>query len=199
MRTILFVITITAMMLAACSPVTGTPSAVPLTEPVPIPTTVPTQGHLPNVDNRTYEDSTVGFSVQYPPTWQASDQSGYPVLLTLEAAPGTTLTSKSFEIMVTEDATTCKEMRYLDDSGMNAPETVTINGIDFLKETGSTIGAGNIYDWNSYSVMKGTTCITLTLMLHSVNSGVYSTEPAPFDKVEEIKGFDLILNSFKFQ
>jgi hypothetical protein len=196
MKPALFVILTAALALSACATVTAAPAP---TESVPVPTVIPTQGHLPNVDFRVYEDAKIGFSVQYPPTWQESDQGGYPVLLTLQAAPGTTLISKSFEIMVTENATTCKEMRYDSGSGTTSPENVTLNGIDFLKETGSGIGAGNIYDWTSYSTMKGSSCITLTLMLHSANSGVYSTEPAPFDRAEELKGFDPILNSFQFK
>jgi hypothetical protein len=203
MRQTLVVVLGIAILLAACSPATPTPPTdFPTRPPTAIPaamaTAVPTQGHLPNVDWLAYHDEKAGFSIQHPLTWQESDAGGYPVVFTLEAAPGTTLVNKTMEINVTEDATDCKETTYSSDTGTTSPENVTVNGISFLKEQGSGIGAGNIYDWTSYSTMKGSACINLTFVLHSANSGVYSTKPAPFDKVAESEVFDELLNTFKF-
>jgi len=202
MRQTLFVILGISILLAACSPATPTPNDFPTRPPTDVPTeaatAIPTQGHLPNVDWLAYHDEKVGYSIQHPLTWQESDAGGYPVTFALEAAPGTTLVNKTMEINVTEDAADCKETTYSSDSGTTSPENVTVNGIGFLKEQGSGIGAGNIYDWTSYSTVKGSACINLTFVLHSANAGVYDTEPAPFDRAAESEVFDELLNTFKF-
>ncbi len=185
-----------SLALAACAP---SRPAVATSEPSPAPATgIPTEGHLPQVDWLAYRDPTGGFSIQHPLTWQESQGSGYPVVFTLQAAPGTTLLNKTMEIMVTPDSAECKESTYSSDTGTTSPHQVVINGVNFLKETGSGIGAGNIYDWTAYSTRRGTTCITITFVLHSANAGVYSTEPAPFDKVAESVVFDELIDTFRF-
>ena len=193
-RTLVFILG--AALLGACAPVT--PSTPTLAPTQPAPKAVPTQGHRPNVDWLVYHDPAVGFSIGHPLTWQQSQGQGYPVVFTLQAAPGTTLINKTMEINVTPDAKVCNEGTYLSDTGSTSPQQVTVNAINFLKETGSGIGAGNIYDWTGYSTLKGTTCITITFVLHSANAGVYSTEPAPFDKAAESQIFGELLDTFRF-
>ena len=184
-----------AVQLAACSPTAS--AHLPATQtPTDIPNLAETP--LPTPQQMTYHDDKVGFSIQYPLTWQESNAGDYPIVFSLAAAPGTTLISKSMEINVMEDATDCKETTYSSDTGTTSPQNVTMNGISFLKESGSGIGAGNIYDWTSYSTMKGNACINLTFVLHSANSGVYSTEPAPFDKAVESAIFDPLVSTFQF-
>ena len=194
MRTSLLLI-LGIALLAGCSPATPSAPTLPASAGA---TAVTTQAHLPNVDWLAYHDPTVGFSIQHPLTWLQSQGQGYPVVFTLQAAPGTTLVNKTMEINVTPDAKICNEGTYLSDTGSTSPQQVRLNGINFLKETGSGIGAGNIYDWTGYSVLKDTTCITITFVLHSANAGVYSTEPAPFDKAAESQIFDQLLNTFRF-
>ncbi len=160
------------------------------------PPPIPTRGPLPNVDWLTYHDATGGFSIQHPPTWQRSDNGGYPVVFALQAAPGTSLIEKTLEINVRTTAGECKQSTYGGAVGASSP--VTVNGVEFLKEQGSGIAAGNIYDWTSYSTVKDGDCITLTFVLHSSSSGVYPTEPAPFDKTGESAVFDQILHTFQF-
>ena len=187
-----------AIMLAACSPSTPLlPTHFPSTQP---PTYIPNLAEtpLPTPQQVVYHDDKAGFSIQHPLTWKESDAGGYPVVFSLTAAPGTTLIDKSMEINATENAMDCKETTYNSDTGTTSPETLTVNGISFLKESGSGIGAGNIYDWTSYSTMKGSMCINVTFVLHSANSGVYSTEPASFDKAVESAIFGPLLNTFKF-
>jgi hypothetical protein len=198
MRQTLFEILGISFLLAACGTLMPTPNEFPPMPSTEALTSVPTKGHLPNVDWLAYHDGSAGFSIQHPLTWQKSDADGYPVVFTLEAAPGTTLINKTMEINVTKNITDCKEKTYTSETGTTSPANVTVNGISFLKEQGSGIGAGNIYDWMSYSTIKGSTCINLTFVLHSANAGVYSTEPAPFDKAAESEVFDELLNTFKF-
>lgn len=168
---------------------------MPATPLPPAPESVPTQGHLPNVDWLTYSDPA-GFSIQHPLTWQQRNNEGDPPLFSLEAAPGTTLLEKYVQIYVTPDATECSQKLYGGET--IPPSEVTINGVQFLKEAGAGLGAGNVYEWTGYSTMKGTTCISILFVLHSANPGVYSTEPPAFDYAAESAVFDEMINTFRY-
>ena len=228
MRTLLPVLLATAVLLGACAPavlppaaqpptVTALPAASPLTTssasaavsssqqgPGGPGTTLikPDANSTPaspsGAEVMTYRNATAGFSLTFPLMWQTGDENANPAVYNAAVAPGTTLVEKRFEVLTTDHATDCRETTYQSDLNSTSPQHVTINNIDFLKETGGGIGAGNIYDWTSYSVMKATTCITVTFVLHSVSAGVYSTEPAPFDKLAESQVFDRVINSFQF-
>jgi hypothetical protein len=102
------------------------------------------------------------------------------------------------EINVTPAAGDCKQSTYGGGAGAASAHVSAAGGVDFLRETGSGIAAGNIYDWTSYSTVKGANCITLTFVLHSSSSGVYSTEPAQFDRAAESAIFEEMLNTFRF-
>ena len=215
---LLAVILTTATLLAACAPAAvPATSAAPASAPEvqssasasaassasaqgPIGRTVikPPPGATagPDVEMLGYRNQTIGFSLHFPMSWQTTDASANPVVYTLPVDPGTTLVEERLEILTTANAADCKESTYGGASG--APEQVTINGIDLLKETGTDVGAGQIRDWSSYSVMKGSTCINVTFVLHSVAAGVYSTEPAPFDKAQEMQMFDSVISTFQF-
>ncbi len=83
--------------------------------------------------------------------------------------------------------------------GISAPTSsgnVTINGISFLKETGSEVAAGNLFEWESYSAIRPNTnaCVSVAFVLRSDNTGTTSL-PA-FDKVAESSVFQLILSTF---
>ncbi len=183
------------ILLASIFVLTACASGVPST-PSPLPATaVPTQGPLPNVDWLAYHDDLGGFSVQHPLTWRQLENPGYPVAFILQIEPGTILLEKRMEINVTPNAASCAQSTYL---GATGSLTVTINGIDFLKETGSGIALGNLYDWTSYSTSRGGTCITITFVLHSANPGVFATVPPPIDKAAESQIFDQMIQTFKF-
>jgi hypothetical protein len=160
------------------------------------PPPIPTQGPLPHADWLAYHDTTAGFSILHPPTWQRTDDGSYPVVFALPATPGTNLIEKTLEINVKPAAAACRQSSH-GGTAAGAPEHVTVNGTDFLREGGSGIAAGNIYDWTSYSTLMGTNCVTLTFVLHSSSSGVYPTEPAPFDKPAESAIFTEILSTFR--
>jgi len=191
------------ILAAACSSKHILPSP---TAPITLPAgsaaakspSAPTRSHLPNVDWLTYHDNKAGFSIQRPLTWHETNARGYPVIFSLQAAPGTTLLNKAMEINVTENAVLCRETTYLSGGGASSAQNVIVNGTNFLKESGSGIAAGNIYDWTSYSTTRGVNCINLTFVLHSADGGVYFTEPAPFDETVESEVFDGLLNTFKF-
>jgi hypothetical protein len=77
-------------------------------------------------------------------------------------------------------------------------ETVTINGIQFLKEASEESEVGNLYDWVAYSAYKPgtTTCVTVTFLLHAFNPGVYPTPPPMFDKAAESVVFGMIMSTY---
>jgi hypothetical protein len=111
----------------------------------------------------------------------------------LPITPGTNLGQKYIEVKVVDNAAACKNPH----SGpMSTSQNVTINGIQWLKETGSEGAAGNIYDWVGYSVMKGAACISLTFILHSTNPGVYPTPPPLFDAAAESAVFPVIMSTY---
>lgn len=167
--------------------------APPTSEPT---IAIATGGHLPNVDWLAYHDETAGFSIQHPLTWQQSDNGGVPAEFALLAAPGTTLVEKLLQIDVTPNATDCRESRY--GGEVTSSQNVSINGVSFFKESGAGLGAGNVYEWTGYSTMKGSSCITITFVLHSANPGVYETAPPAFDETAESEIFNQILDTFRF-
>jgi hypothetical protein len=161
------------------------------------PPPMPAQGPVPHVDWLAYDDDKAGFSIQHPLTWQRVDSGSGPVVFALQAAPGTNLIEKTMEINVRPAAGGCKQSTYGGGAGATSAH-VSVNGVEFLRETGNGIAAGNIYDWTSYSTQRQSTCITLTFVLHSASSGVHTTEPAPFDRAAESAIFDEMLNTFRF-
>jgi hypothetical protein len=82
---------------------------------------------------------------------------------------------------------------------MATSQNVTINGIAFLKETGEDAGAGNLWDWIAYSTTKGTACISLTFILHSLNPGNFTTPPPVFDMNSESAVFSTIMSTYANQ
>ena len=80
---------------------------------------------------------------------------------------------------------------------MTSTENVTINGIQFLKESGNGAAAGNFYEFVAYSAKSdANNCVSLTFILHSTDPGNYTTPPPEFDKAAESAVFDLIINTF---
>ena len=95
---------------------------------------------------------------------------------------------------VLEGASTCKSP---DVGGQpSSTENVTINSIQFLKETGEGAAAGNRYDFVAYSTSSDGNCVSLTFILHSTNPGNYETPPPEFDKAAESAVFDTIIQTF---
>jgi hypothetical protein len=75
---------------------------------------------------------------------------------------------------------------------------VTINGVTFLKETGSEGAAGSLYEWEAYSAIRPNTnaCVSVAFVLRSSNPGNFTTPPPPFDKVAESAVFQTIMSTF---
>ncbi|HEX8993046.1 MAG TPA: NBR1-Ig-like domain-containing protein [Anaerolineales bacterium] len=172
--------------------VTPVPSGTPAT---PAPTSS-TAGWT------SFTNTKYGFSFQIPTGSTISSQTDNNGLVYLPIlTTGTNLGQKYIEVKVVDGATasTCKDPYT---SGGTSPAytsaNVTFNGIQFLKETDTQGAASNIYDWVGYSTLQGTSCITLTFILHSTNPGVFTTPPPLFDKAAESAIFPTIMSTFAF-
>jgi hypothetical protein len=82
--------------------------------------------------------------------------------------------------------------------GGTAIERVTINNIQFDKQTGNGVAAGNIYDWTGYSTVRNNACIILTFILHSTNPANYPTPPPVFNMAQESEVINTVMNTFNW-
>ena len=158
------------------------------------PTPTPTATQTPiGGDWLTYTNAKYGFQLRYPPQGQMTSQTDNYAKISLPFTPGTNLREKYLEVQVTENLNPCRTSLV---GIVTASETVVINGISFLKETGMDGAAGNFYDWVAYSTLRGSTCISLGFMLHSLDPGALPTEVPQFDKAAESAVFGQIVNTF---
>jgi hypothetical protein len=175
---------------------TETLQLVTPTPPVPCTVTVtPPPDEDPTADWEYYFSDQYGFIFGVPPTTFITDESENHARLNLPLVnTGTNLSEKYVDLTIVEGANPCKSP---DIGGTPAStETVTINGIQFFKETGDSAGAGNRYDFVAYSTAADGNCVSLTFVLHSLNPGNFPTPPPEFDKAAESAVFDLIINTF---
>jgi hypothetical protein len=121
-----------------------------------------------------------------------SDNAGR---VNLSFAPGTNLLSKYIQVNVVEGANPCRSPAV---ENPLTTENVTINSIQFRKETGEGAAAGNRYDWTAYSTTRNSACISLAFILHSANPGNYATPPPEFDKVAESGVIGTTMNTFNW-
>jgi murein DD-endopeptidase MepM/ murein hydrolase activator NlpD len=155
----------------------------------PAPTQTPIAGWL------TFTNSTFGFQFQYPPQGQiqADSNDGDTIIRNLPIIqPGTNLGEKYLEVAAGAPATECKSLFQTQDLGV----TVTINGIDFLKQTGLEPAAGNIYQWVAFSTLRNGACVSVNFILHSLNPGNFATPPPVFDYATETAIFDQIIGTY---
>lgn len=140
-----------------------------------------------------YRNTKYAFAFQIPPGSSISSQADNGGRVYLPITVGTNLAEKYLDINVVEGATTCLSPY----SSPSLPsQTVTINGIQFTQQSATEGAVGNIYDWTAYSTTKGTACISLTFLLHSLNPGAFVTPPVLFDKAAESAVFSSIMSTY---
>ena len=169
--------------------------------PIPaVPTIIPSATNTPPAGMLNYVNQAYGFEFNYPSQGQISNQTNTGAHITLPFTPGTNLVGKYLDVSVATNATTCSSPMTQDYAGGPTfqSQQVTINGINFVKESGGAGAAGNFYDWVAYSTLKGTNCISLDFTLHSIDPGVYSTPPPTFNMQTESAVFLNIVSSFAF-
>jgi hypothetical protein len=178
---------------AGASPAIAIPPSATL---VPTLTPTATSTGTSTSNWNTYQNTKYSFLFKFPPGSAIASQSDNTARIFLPFTTGTLLVEKYIDLTVVEGASPCK---YGASGGATATSgNVTINGITFLKETGSEGAAGNLYEWESYSVVRPNTnaCVSVGFILHSTNPGNYTTPPPPFDKVAESAVFATIMSTF---
>jgi len=171
---------------------TFTPTA---TVPTPIPTFTPTP--IPPVDDwLTFINVTYGFEFKYPAQGViVSGGNDNFTRINLPFMQGTNLTEKYLEMVVAENIDPCQSP-LATQSMLETSETVDINGISFLKQTGQDGTAGHINKWIAYSTARGNVCVSLDFILRAANRGVFVTPPPLYDEAAESVVFGQIVSTY---
>ena len=160
------------------------------------PTFTPTSSPTPQVNDwLTYSNSDHGFQFKYPKSSQINEMLENSISMNLPIAAGTNLSQKSLQVIAVQNANPCSS--YLGRSSMlSSSETVLINGLTFLKETGGDSAAGQLHQWVAYSTLRGDTCVTFDMILHIINLGNYLTPPPAFNETAEISVLKDVVSTF---
>ena len=143
----------------------------------------------------TYRHTPEFFQLKFP---SASVVTSSGVITMPKVTSGTNLVEKNLEVSVTSPSTpgSCKSPK----TGGSTSDSVTINGMNFTKETGNypdPLVSSYRDDWVGYSIehdFSGTlTCISISLTMISDPSGT----PA-FDKAAESAVLDTIMSTLSF-
>jgi murein DD-endopeptidase MepM/ murein hydrolase activator NlpD len=176
-------------------PATSTPTPTAATigslTPTPVVTVIPT---VP-ANWLTFTDVTFSFQFKYPPQGViATGGSDSFTRIDLPFVAGTNLKEKYLEVNVAENVNPC--LSPLPTPPNQPSETVTINGITFLKQTGADANVGNLHQWVAYSTLRDNVCVSLDFFLHSLNPGNFATPPTVFDFAAESAVFDQIASTY---
>ena len=148
------------------------------------------------MDWLTYTNSYYGFQFRYPPRLEdlPSQDNNY-ARIDLPFVQGTNLGEKYLQVDVVENANPCRSP-VAASSFVQSSETVMLNGITFLKETGQEPAAGNLYQFVAYSTARDNACVSLSFVLHSVNPGNLATPIPVFDYAAESAIFEQIIGTY---
>lgn len=160
------------------------------------PTPTPTLSPTPQVNDwLTYTNLQYGFQFKYPKSSQIFDLEENSIQMLLPIASGTNLHEKHLQVIAIQNAGQCRSA--LGQSSMlSSSETVVINGIPFLKETGGDSAAGQLHQWIAYSTAQANICVVFDFILHITNPGNYPTPPPAFNEAAEITIFSDIISTF---
>jgi murein DD-endopeptidase MepM/ murein hydrolase activator NlpD len=186
-------VTVTGTAPPPASTPTPTESSTSEVPPTPTFTATPT---LPANDWLTFVNSTYGFEFKYPPQGVIADgRTDNSARIDLPFASGTNLSQKYLEVIVIENADPCRSP-LATSSMLETSETVVINGISFLKETGQDGTAGHINKWTAYSTSRDNACVSLDFILRAANPGVFTTPPPLYDEAAESAIFGQIVSTY---
>ncbi len=186
----------------------GTPSG-PTATPGPVESSTPTFTSTPETpptvtpspppaDWLTFTNSTFGFQFKYPPDSQIeTGGTDTDTIIHLPFAPGTNLGTKYLQMIVAENANPCQSP-LATQSMLETSETVVINGISFLKQTGQDGTAGHINKWTAYSTSRDIACVSLDFVIRAANPGVFTTPPPLYDEAVETAVFGQIVSTYEW-
>ena len=170
--------------------VTATPSMTPVG-----PSLTPTS---PTDNWPTFINSTYNFLFKYPPDAQVlNGRTDTYARINLPFVQGTNLRDKYLEVIVAENVNPCQSP-LATQSILETSETVVINGISFLKQTGGDGTAGTINKWIAYSTSQGTACVSLDFVWRAANPDVFSTPPPLYDEAAETAVFAQIVSTYQW-
>jgi hypothetical protein len=199
----------TSLTVGTPSEPTPTPTTPPIESPAPTFTSTPeasptltttqTSTSTPPASNwLTFTNSTFGFQFKYPPDSQIeTGGTDTDSIIHLPFAPGTNLGTKYLQMIVAENANPCQSP-LATQSMLETSETVVINGISFLKQTGQDGSAGHINKWVAYSTSRDNVCVSLDFVLRAANPGMFATPPPVYDEVAEKAVFGQIVSTFSW-
>jgi hypothetical protein len=146
-----------------------------------------------------YQNAPYGFEVCYPPDATLTTSTPEHARISLPVPDGTNLVEKWMDVDAGSGLATCESPQ----AAGYAPGTThdayrTINGLDFLVQSGSQGAAGNFYNWTGYSTERGGVCASLSGVVHSVNALNFPTPPPTVDPVAESAVFDQIAATFRW-
>ncbi|GEM_PF-248123 len=167
---------------AGSAPVTATPPPPPTTTPTP-----PADSWL------TFTSPQYGFQFQYPPGSVVFNQVANSAVVNLPIVPGTNLVEKYLDLRMLENVQTCAAPMV---GASPTRETVTINGITFLKDVGEEDGAGQIRKWVAYNTTRNNLCVSFLFVLHSGNPGNYDPPRPVYDEAAESAVFQQMMQTF---
>ncbi|HEX6036322.1 MAG TPA: carboxypeptidase regulatory-like domain-containing protein, partial [Anaerolineales bacterium] len=146
----------------------------------------------------TFTNNTYGFQFSYPPGGQiVAGGTDTSTRIDLPFVPGTNLSQKYLQMTVVENANPCRSP-LASSSIPQTSETVVINGISFLKETGEDGTAGHINKWTAYSTARGNACVSLDFVLRAANPGVFTTPPPLYNEALESEVFGQIVATYQW-
>jgi len=164
--------------------VAGTPVATATPQSSIIPAATST-----TVPSNAYNNSKYGFTFTLPANSSLAITSDNRARVAFPFTSGTNLTEKYLDVVVVEGMSSCRTTNFSNPAASSS--NVTINGINFLVETGTDSALGNTYEWKAYSALHNNACVNMNFVLHSVNNG------APqFDKTAESNVFDSTMSTF---
>ena len=169
-------------------PVQITPSATftPVGSPTP---TIPS-------DWIAYTNMKYGFRFLYPLLAQlVPGSTDNYARINLPFVKGTNLADKYLEVIVAENADPCQSP-LATESILETSETVTMNGLSFLKQTGGDPSAGSSNTWVAYSTLRNNVCVSLDFVLRAVNPGAFLTPIPLFDEAAESLVFGQIVSTY---
>jgi hypothetical protein len=161
--------------------------------PTPVPATVPAGWTC-------YQNATYGFEVCYPPDATLTTSTPEHARISMPVAPGTNLAEKWMDIDAGTGWATCESPQaegYTNPADLH-PEHHTINGLDFLVQSGSQGAAGNFYDWTGYSTERAGVCASLSGVVHTLNALNFPTPPPTVDPTTESTVFGEIAATFRW-
>jgi hypothetical protein len=174
----------------ACGPVGGTATLPPVLATDTPFTVPPAATDTPFVDPYagwlTYMNVDCGYEILVPPGSTITPGADTD-RIDLPFASGTNLREKWIEIVCLPIETACSSML-----GEGSRE---FNGTMFTFYEGGDAGAGNYWNWITYTTPAGVMCTDITFTLHAVNAMNYTPPIPEYDQAAETAVFEEILGT----